>query len=293
MIGERVKRIEDPALLRGQAVFVDDIHLAGLLQAAFVRSPHPHALIRSIDTTAAKASPGVVAVYTLADFSPHIATDRLPLQFPTKDLADDITPWLLAGEEVCHVGEVVAMVVAESRYLAEDAALLVEIDYDPLPSVAGCAAAIIYIGAAAAMLIELPIPVVLGVIAVVVATDTGAYFSGRTIGGPKIAPRISPSKTWAGLGGGMVAAGLVSLGFFYSNVGDRAFSMMGAGAFAVGAGLAVLAQAGDFLESWLKRKAGMKDSSNLIPGHGGVFDRADGMLPVAIVAGLLWFFAHP
>ena len=159
--------------------------------------------------------------------------------------------------------------------------------------VAGCAAAIIYIGAAAAMLIELPIPVVLGVIAVVVATDTGAYFSGRTIGGPKIAPRISPSKTWAGLGGGMVAAGLVSLGFFYSNVGDRAFSMMGAGAFAVGAGLAVLAQAGDFLESWLKRKAGMKDSSNLIPGHGGVFDRADGMLPVAIVAGLLWFFAHP
>ena len=159
--------------------------------------------------------------------------------------------------------------------------------------VAGCAAAIIYIGAAAGMLIELPIPVVLGVIAVVVATDTGAYFSGRTIGGPKIAPRISPSKTWAGLGGGMVAAGLVSLGFFYSNVGDRAFSAMGAGAFAVGAGLAVLAQAGDFLESWLKRKAGMKDSSNLIPGHGGVFDRADGMLPVAIVAGLLWFFAHP
>lgn len=159
--------------------------------------------------------------------------------------------------------------------------------------VAGCAAAIIYIGAAAGMLIELPIPVVLGVIAVVVATDTGAYFSGRTIGGPKIAPRISPSKTWAGLGGGMVAAGLVSLGFFYSNVGDRAFSAMGAGAFAVGAGLAVLAQTGDFLESWLKRKAGMKDSSNLIPGHGGVFDRADGMLPVAIVAGLLWFFAHP
>ena len=91
----------------------------------------------------------------------------------------------------------------------------------------------------------------------------------------------------------MVAAGLVSLGFFYSNVGDRAFSTMGAGAFAVGAGLAVLAQAGDFLESWLKRKAGMKDSSNLIPGHGGVFDRADGMLPVAIVAGLLWFFVHP
>jgi phosphatidate cytidylyltransferase len=162
-----------------------------------------------------------------------------------------------------------------------------------LPVLVGCAFAILYIGAASAMLIELPIPVVLGVIAIVIATDTGAYFSGRSIGGPKIAPRISPSKTWAGLGGGMVAAGLVSLGFFYSNVGERAFSPMGIGAFAVGAGLAVVAQAGDFLESWLKRKAGMKDSSNLIPGHGGVFDRVDGMLPVAIVAGLLWFFAHP
>ncbi|MCH2487886.1 MAG: phosphatidate cytidylyltransferase [Erythrobacter sp.] len=166
-------------------------------------------------------------------------------------------------------------------------------DSSALTVLIGCGVAILYLAAASAMLIELPIPVVLGVIAVVVATDTGAYFSGRTIGGPKIAPRISPSKTWAGLAGGMAAAGLVSLGFFYSNVGDRAFSAMGLGAFAVGAGLAVLAQAGDFLESWLKRKAGMKDSSNLIPGHGGVLDRADGMLPVAIVAGLLWFFAHP
>jgi phosphatidate cytidylyltransferase len=71
----------------------------------------------------------------------------------------------------------------------------------------GCAVAILYVGAASAMLIELPIPVVLGVVAIVIATDTGAYFSGRSIGGPKIAPRISPSKTWAGLGGGMVAAG--------------------------------------------------------------------------------------
>ena len=112
MIGERVKRIEDPALLRGQAVFVDDIHLAGLLQAAFVRSPHPHALLRSIDTTAAKAFPGVAAVYTLADFSPHIATDRLPLQFPSADFGPDVTPFLLAGDEVCHVGEVIAMVIA-------------------------------------------------------------------------------------------------------------------------------------------------------------------------------------
>ena len=141
MIGERVKRIEDPALLRGAAVFVDDIHLSGMLQAAFLRSPHPHAKIRSIDTSAAKAAAGVRAVYTLADFSPHVLMDRLPLQFPTTAFRPDVTTWLLASEEVCHVGEPVAMIVADTRYHAEDAVTLIEVDYDPLPSVAGCAAA--------------------------------------------------------------------------------------------------------------------------------------------------------
>lgn len=158
---------------------------------------------------------------------------------------------------------------------------------------AGIAFGLLYIGMAVRSLIALPIGVVLGVIAVVVATDTGAYFSGRAIGGPKIAPSISPSKTWAGLIGGMLAAGIVSFGFFYSNVGERAFAVMGLVAFITGAGLAVLAQAGDFFESWLKRRAGVKDSSNLIPGHGGIFDRADGILPVAIAAGVLWFQVHP
>ena len=154
-------------------------------------------------------------------------------------------------------------------------------------------AGIVYIGGAALVLAELPMAVVLGIVAVVIATDTGAYFSGRTIGGPKIAPRISPSKTWAGLFGGMLAAGLVSFAFFYSNVGDRAFAIMGLAALAIGAVLAVVAQAGDFLESWLKRKAGLKDSSNLIPGHGGVLDRVDGLLPVALVSSQLWYVAHP
>ncbi|MBX7483878.1 phosphatidate cytidylyltransferase [Qipengyuania sp. 6D47A] len=157
---------------------------------------------------------------------------------------------------------------------------------------AGSAFALLYVGLAAITLMALPVAVVLGVVAVVIATDTGAYFSGRSIGGPKIAPRISPSKTWAGLFGGMVAAGLVSFGFFYSNVGEGAFSVMGAVALVIGAGLAVLAQAGDFFESWLKRRAHMKDSSDLIPGHGGIFDRADGILPVAITAGLLWTQVH-
>ena len=90
----------------------------------------------------------------------------------------------------------------------------------------------------------------------------------------------------------MIAAGLVSLAFFYSNAGDSAFTVMGFVAILIGAALAVLAQAGDFFESWLKRRAGVKDSSNLIPGHGGVFDRVDGLLPVAIASIALWA-AHP
>jgi len=151
---------------------------------------------------------------------------------------------------------------------------------------------LLYIGLAVGALVELPIGVVLGVIAVVIATDTGAYFSGRAIGGPKIAPRISPSKTWAGLAGGMVAAGLVSASTFVWNTGELVMRPMLFVAFAIGAALAVLAQVGDFFESWLKRKAGVKDSSKLIPGHGGVFDRVDGLLPVAIAAVGLWA-AHP
>lgn len=149
-----------------------------------------------------------------------------------------------------------------------------------------------YVGLATYSLVTLPIAVVVGIIGVVVATDVGAYFSGRTIGGPKIAPKISPSKTWAGLGGGMLAAGLVSAGFFAWNSGDASLRTMMFIAFAIGALLAVVAQSGDFFESWLKRRAGVKDSSNLIPGHGGVFDRVDGLLPVAIASVALWA-VHP
>ncbi len=156
----------------------------------------------------------------------------------------------------------------------------------------GIVSGALYIGLAALALIQLSVPVLVGVIAVVIATDTGAYFSGRTIGGPKIAPAISPSKTWAGLFGGMLAAGLVSASFFLFNVGEIRFSVMTGIAFAIGAMLAVVAQAGDFFESWLKRRAGVKDSSRLIPGHGGVFDRVDGLLPVAICALPLWAL-HP
>lgn len=161
-----------------------------------------------------------------------------------------------------------------------------------LGRLAALLAGLAYVALAASALVQLPVGALLGVILIVIATDTGAYFSGRTFGGPKIAPKISPSKTWAGLLGGMLAAGLVSAATFVWNTGELVLRPMLFIAFAIGAVLAVVAQSGDFLESWLKRKAGVKDSSNLIPGHGGVFDRVDGLLPVAIVALPLWLM-HP
>jgi phosphatidate cytidylyltransferase len=130
--------------------------------------------------------------------------------------------------------------------------------------------------------------IVLTVVLSVIATDIGAYFAGRAIGGPKIAPKISPSKTWAGLAGGMLASGCV---FAWSTIGfrtpgDLTPTGLPIGAIGVGMVIAVIAQAGDFFESWMKRMAGVKDSGNLIPGHGGLFDRVDGLLAVLFVVGV-------
>lgn len=121
----------------------------------------------------------------------------------------------------------------------------------------------------------------------IIAVDVGAYFAGRSIGGPKIAPSISPSKTWAGLGGGALAASLVALSielFGFGPAASSEFSVSGL-LLAVTAGvlIAVIAQAGDFFESWMKRRAGVKDSSRLIPGHGGFFDRLDGFIAVFFI----------
>jgi phosphatidate cytidylyltransferase len=110
---------------------------------------------------------------------------------------------------------------------------------------------------------------------IVWATDTGAYFSGKTIGGPKIAPSISPNKTWAGLIGGMICSAIVAvLANEYLLMIDVPLVLIAVG----GALLAVLAQIGDFAESGWKRHFDIKDASNLIPGHGGVLDRLDGVL---------------
>jgi phosphatidate cytidylyltransferase len=127
------------------------------------------------------------------------------------------------------------------------------------------------------------IMLVLPLIISVMATDIGAYFAGRTIGGPKIAPSISPSKTWSGLLGGMGLAGITLMSFAYFDVINMSLFFSAV----AGAALAIAAQIGDFFESWMKRRAGVKDSGKLIPGHGGLFDRLDGLLAVANVTALV------
>ena len=137
-IGRRYPRVEDWALVRGGGRFIDDMHPPGLLEAAFLRSPAAHGLIRSIDTGAALALPGVHAVYTLADLRPVLTADRLPLQFPSSVLPPDISPFILASKEVSYVGEAIALVVADNRYVAEDALALIKIDIQELPAASDC-----------------------------------------------------------------------------------------------------------------------------------------------------------
>lgn len=114
-------------------------------------------------------------------------------------------------------------------------------------------------------------------IALVVAADTGGYIAGRSIGGPKLAPRISPNKTWAGLAGAVVGAGLVGLStaFMLNHTNVWVLTLLSAT-------LGIVEQVGDLVESAFKRHFGVKDASHIIPGHGGVLDRVDGLLAVAV-----------
>ena len=172
---------------------------------------------------------------------------------------------------------------------------------------------IVYIGWASIMLatlrwVPLGLNVIMMLVLAVVATDVGAFLVGRTIGGPKIAPSISPSKTWSGLFGGMLGAtAALALTFWiswkFSAIWPRAdldevvtgLNTFYANSFAMpwfkvviaGPVVAIIAQAGDFFESWMKRRAGVKDSGSLIPGHGGLFDRVDGLLAVLFVVGFV------
>jgi aerobic carbon-monoxide dehydrogenase large subunit len=137
-IGRRHPRVEDRPLVRGAGRFVDDLDPPGVLQAAFLRSAVAHGLINAIDTTKARALAGVHAVYTLADLRPVLTADRLPLQFPSTELPHDISPFILANKEVSYVGEAIALVVADTRYIAEDALALIEPDIRELPAVSDC-----------------------------------------------------------------------------------------------------------------------------------------------------------
>ncbi|MEB8386269.1 phosphatidate cytidylyltransferase [Rhodobacteraceae bacterium KMM 6894] len=122
---------------------------------------------------------------------------------------------------------------------------------------------------------------ILWVICVVVASDVAGYFAGRTLGGPKFWPAISPKKTWSGTIAGWLGAAVIGLIF-------AVVLNAGVGLALVSVAVALAGQMGDIWESWIKRKMGIKDSSNLIPGHGGVLDRFDAMLGAALLASLLW-----
>ena len=138
LIGTPVRRLEDAALLTGTARFVDDIELPGMLECAFVRSPHPHATIRSIDPTPALKLPGVHVVFSYADLAPLLTNNLIPPDNPGLEFAETTKAIVLAEDEVCYVGEIVAIVLADSRYIAEDALSLVDVDYEILPAVSDC-----------------------------------------------------------------------------------------------------------------------------------------------------------
>ncbi|GGH24128.1 dehydrogenase/oxidase [Alsobacter metallidurans] len=139
--GAAVNRLEDPKLVSGAGRYVDDLHPAGLLHVAFVRSQRAHGLVRGVDAGAAARMAGVVAVFTMADFA-DLASGPMPPLAPHPLIKTPITYWPLAATEVRHVGEAIAMVVADSRHAAEDAAAAVEVDIEPLPVAADAIAAL-------------------------------------------------------------------------------------------------------------------------------------------------------
>ena len=128
-IGKSINRVEDPRFLRGEGRYIDDITLPNMLHAAIKRSPHAHARIKSIDTSKAEALPGVVRILTGQDVKEHAN----PL--PSFSMNPGIQHDMIAIEKVRHYGECVAAVVAENRYIAEDACDLIEIEYEVLPAV--------------------------------------------------------------------------------------------------------------------------------------------------------------
>src|SRR5947199_10631502 len=136
-IGARTKRNEDPRLLTGRALFVDDLDLPGMLHVAFLRSPYAHARIRSIDTSRARKHEGVIAVYTAEDLGSYWQPGPLLVPPPPVEgmVFNQRTQVPLVRDKIRHLGEAIAVVVATSRYVAEDAIEEIAVDYEPLPAV--------------------------------------------------------------------------------------------------------------------------------------------------------------
>src|SRR5579872_4160878 len=131
-VGASVKRVEDPRFLTGQGRYVDDLKFSNMAYAAFLRSPYPHARLISVDASEARALPGVVAVFTAADLVGVVNPIQVDASLPG---AKPLPHTALASDKVRFVGDPIAMVVADSRYIAEDAIDLIQVDYDPLPPV--------------------------------------------------------------------------------------------------------------------------------------------------------------
>ena len=151
------------------------------------------------------------------------------------------------------------------------------------------AVGVLYVGFPAVALVVLRLgaepygfQAVLFVVLAVIATDTLAYFTGRGVGGPKLWPSVSPNKTWSGLMGGISGAAMVGGAFAYT-IGSASIIRLAL----IGLALGLIAQGGDLAESSLKRSFGVKDASSLLPGHGGLMDRMDGIVAAAVLALLI------
>src|ERR1700687_4840084 len=140
--GARVTRLEDPALLAGRGRFVDDVKVAGVLHACFVRSPYAHARLEGVDGKVAMVMPGVHAVIAADDLPEPMRSTPMPMLLPNPSITAVSTQFVRARDEVFYVGQPVAVVIADSRYIAEDAAAAVIVHYDVLDAVGDCRNAI-------------------------------------------------------------------------------------------------------------------------------------------------------
>jgi phosphatidate cytidylyltransferase len=189
---------------------------------------------------------------------------------------------LIAGEILYPAGEMEIAITAETFspvWTGLGAALVTALVAGLMTRRAAMAWGILYIGIPAFALLVIEwtwFGLTFWAMLVTWATDICAYFAGRSIGGAKLAPRLSPKKTWSGLAGGMLGAGIVGwITAYYFDLGNPFLY--------IGAPMGLIAQGGDLYESWVKRRAGVKDSGTILPGHGGALDRLDGLLPVVVV----------